>query len=330
MYLNASKFSPAVCIVAATCLSLVPVPASALDPGQVSRTSIMVACHRAVTARDPNPETRNPDYLAEKLLDAELMALVPACADLKRPFEELLAEYTQQRARGVFAVVARTKHIDQSLQANLADGVWQVVILGAGLDSRAYRMGPDYKGVRFFEVDSPATQEDKKQRIVRLLGSLPGNVVYVPVDFETQTLEARLSEAGFQAGEPAFFVWEGVTMYLNAEAVDATLNYIGRGTAPGSSIIFDYVPAGVIDGTSPEPPAVRKRRLSMLERFGEPWLFGVPDGGIGDLAGKHGLELVSNLRIRELWDRYLRAGTADAILGDADPDGGVALARVPR
>ncbi len=330
MYGNASKFSPAACIVAVTCLSLAPVPASALDPGQVSRTSIMVACHRAITARDPNPETRNPDYLAEKLLDTDLMALVPACADLKRPFAEVLAEYTQRRARSFFAVVARTKHIDQSLQASLADGVRQIVILGAGLDSRAYRMGPDHKVVRFFEVDSPATQEDKKQRVVRLLGSLPGNVVYVPVDFETQTLETRLSEAGFQAGEPAFFVWEGVTMYLNAEAVDATLDYIGHRTTPGSSIIFDYIPASVIDGTSTEPAAVRARRLAMLEKFGEPWLFGVPDGRIGDLVGRHGLELVSNLRIRELWDRYLRAGTADAILGEADPEGGVALARVPR
>jgi methyltransferase (TIGR00027 family) len=290
----------------------------------------MVACQRAIAARDPNPETRNPDYLAEKLLDAELMALVPACRDLNRPFEEVLAEYTQRRARGFFAVVARTKHIDQSLQVGLANGVRQVVILGSGLDSRAYRMGPDHKGVRFFEVDSPATQEDKKQRVIRLLGSLPRSVVYVPVDFETQTLEARLSEAGFQAGEPAFFVWEGVTMYLNAEAVDATLDYIGHGTAPGSSIIFDYIPTGVIDGTSTEPPAVRARRLDMLKRFGEPYLFGVPDGGIGDLVRKHGLELVSNVRIRELWDRYLRAGTADAILGEADPEGGVALASVPR
>jgi hypothetical protein len=154
MYVDAFKFSPVACVVAVTCLSLVPVPANALDPGQVSKTSIMVACHRAITARDPDPETRNPDYLAEKLLDAELMALVPACVDLKRPFEEVMAEYTQRRARSYFAVVARTKHIDQSLQASLAGGVRQVVILGAGLDSRAYRMGPDHKDVRFFEVDS--------------------------------------------------------------------------------------------------------------------------------------------------------------------------------
>jgi methyltransferase (TIGR00027 family) len=179
-------------------------------------------------------------------------------------------------------------------------------------------------------VDSPATQEDKKQRVIRVFGSLPPNVVYVPVDFEKQSLATRLADAGFRADDPAFFVWEGVTMYLSAEAVDATLDYIARGTAPGSSMIFDYVPASVIDGTGTEPPAVRARRLEMLKRFGEPYLFGVPDGGIGDLVRKHGLELVSNVRIRELWDRYLRAGTADAILGEADPEGGVALASVPR
>jgi methyltransferase (TIGR00027 family) len=265
------RFSPAACIAAAACLSLLSVPASALAPDQVSRTSIMVACQRAITARDPNPETRNPDYLAEKLLDEELTALVPACADLKRPFEEVLAEYQQRRARSFFAVIARTKHIDQSLQASLAEGVRQVVILGAGFDSRAYRMGPDHKDVRFFEVDSPATQEDKKQRVIRVFGSLPPNVVYVPVDFETQSLRTRLSEAGFQAGDPAFFVWEGVTMYLNAEAIDATLDYIARGTAPGSSIIFDYIPASVIDGTSSEPPRCERnasRRWSGSESRG--------------------------------------------------------------
>lgn len=335
MEVGAFRVSPAACIVAAACLWLLSVPSSGLAAAQVSgtsrvsRTSVMVACQRAITARDPNPDTRNPDYLAEELLDPELMTLVPACADLQRPFEDVWAEYVKRGVRGFFAVVARTRHIDRSLQASLAEGVRQVVILGAGLDSRAYRMGPDHSGVRFFEVDLPATQEDKKQRVVRVLGSLPRNVVYVPVDFERESLRTRLSEAGFREDAPAFFVWEGVSMYLTAEAVDATLDYIARGTASDSSIIFDYVPAGVIDGTSTEPPAVRARRLEMLKRFGEPWLFGVPDGGIGDLVGKHGLELVSNLTIRELWNRYLRPGTADAVLGDADPEGGVALARVP-
>lgn len=100
----------------------------------------MVACYRAIAAGDPNPETRNPDYLAEKLLDPELMALVPACADLQRPFDELRANYVQRQAIVPFFVVARTKFIDQSLQASLAEGVRQVVILGAGLDSRAYRI----------------------------------------------------------------------------------------------------------------------------------------------------------------------------------------------
>jgi hypothetical protein len=89
----------------------------------VSRTSVMVACYRAIAAGDPNPETRNPDYLAETLWDPELMALVPACADLQRPFDEVRADYVHRQAIVPFFVVARTKFIDQSLQASLAEGV---------------------------------------------------------------------------------------------------------------------------------------------------------------------------------------------------------------
>ncbi len=203
-----------------------------------------------------------------------------------------------------------------------------VVILGLASMAEPVGWGPTTQACASSRSTLPQLKKTRSSAsfacLVRCLGTLSA------ARRLTQALQTRLSEAGFEADAPAFFVWGESPCISTPRQSMRPSDYIGRGTAPGSSIIFDYVPVGVIDGTSTEPPTVRARRLEMLERFGEPWLFGIPDGGIGDLVGKHGLELLSNLRIRELWDTYLRAGTADAVLGDADPEGGVALARVPR
>jgi methyltransferase (TIGR00027 family) len=224
-------------------------------------------------------------------------------------------------------MVVRTRHIDAALEASLTRGVEQVVILGAGLDSRAYRMRDQYSTVRFFEVDSPATQQKKKERVEQLFGSLPSQVVYVPVDFETQSLEERLAEAGFSAEEPSFFVWEGVTMYLNAEAVDATLAFMAENSPAGSEIVFDYVYAGVIDGTYGEPPAARSRRLKRMEASGEPWLFGIPQGRTAEFIEQRGLELVSDFPVGELFETYLGPEVAPSVAGQ-DRGLGMAVARV--
>jgi methyltransferase (TIGR00027 family) len=219
-------------------------------------------------------------------------------------------------------MVVRTRHIDAALEASLARGVEQVVILGAGLDSRAYRMRDEHPAVRFFEVDSPATQQKKKERVEQLFGSLPTQVVYVPVDFETQSLEERLAEAGLSAEEPSIFVWEGVTMYLNAEAVDSTLTFVAKSPA-GSEIVFDYVYAGVIDGTYPEPPPARARRLARLEALGEPWLFGIPKGRTAEFIKQRGLELVSDFPVGELFEKYLGP---EVVAGVARQDRGLGMA----
>lgn len=311
------------------CLLLLAGPVSALDPDQVSRTAIGVSCSRAFMARASDPKVRNPDYLAEKLLDDELKSLVPeSCADLDRPFEEVYQERMNgPAAYNTLGMVVRTRHIDAALEASLTRGVEQVVILGAGLDSRAYRMRDEHPGVRFFEVDSPATQQDKKERVEQLFGSLPLQVVYVPVDFETQSLEERLAEAGFSAKEPSFFVWEGVTMYLNAEAVHATLAFVAENSPAGSEIVFDYVYAGVIDGTYGEPPAARTRRLKRLEAWGEPWLFGIPQGQTAEFIEQRGLELVSDFSVRELFEKYLGPQVAPSVAGQ-DRGLSMAVARV--
>ena len=120
--------------------------------------------------------------------------------------------------RGTVAV--RTRYIDDVLGEALRSGVDQVVILGAGFDSRAYRIR-GIEQARVFEVDHPATQSKKKRIITRRLGTLPPHVALVPIDFTTHTLDTVMPGSGYRKGAKTFFICEGVMHYLSAQAVDA-------------------------------------------------------------------------------------------------------------
>ena len=163
-------------------------------------------------------------------------------------------------------LVARSRVAEDALAAAVTAGVRQYVVLGAGLDTFAYRNPHD--SLRVFEVDFPATQAWKRELLARTRIAVPGTLTFVPVDFETQTLAERLAAAGFQADQPAFFSWLGVSMYLTRDAVIATLGFVARG-APGSGITFDYLlpPSSL--------PLLRRIGFHLLQRrlakAGEPW-----------------------------------------------------------
>ena len=144
-------------------------------------------------------------------------------------------------------MLVRTRFIDEAMEAALAEGAGQVVILGSGFDARAYRL-ESARGARVFEVDEPATLAAKRERIEARLGAMPAHVSLVAMDFERDDLAERLAAAGFAAGEPSFFIWEGVTGYLSAEAVDATLRELAALGAPGSRVVFTYLDAEALAG----------------------------------------------------------------------------------
>jgi len=132
----------------------------------------------------------------------------------------------------------RTVAIDAAVREAIAAGAKQVVILGAGYDGRAWRM-PELAGVNVFEVDHPATQGDKRAH----LGGLPpstGNVTFVSIDFERESLDAVLERAGHNRSTPTCWIWEGVVMYLTRDAMRATLAAIATRSAPGSTLIVNY------------------------------------------------------------------------------------------
>jgi methyltransferase (TIGR00027 family) len=131
---------------------------------------------------------------------------------------------------------------EDALAEAVARGVRQYVVLGAGLDTFAYRNPHAATGLRVFEVDHPATQEWKRNLVSQAHLKPPGSLIYVPVDFEREQLAERLGANGFRADEPAFFSWLGVTMYLRPEAIQATLQFVARSMV-SSAIVFDYLNA---------------------------------------------------------------------------------------
>jgi methyltransferase (TIGR00027 family) len=166
------------------------------------------------------------------------------------------------------AIVLRSRYAEDELARAVEKGVEQYVLLGAGLDTFALRQPAHAASLRIFEVDQPATQRWKLQRLRSLGAKLPGNLAHVPVDLQLNALDEPLREAGFDRRKPAFFSWLGVTQYLDERAIQSTLRYIA-GLAPGSGIAFSFnPPEDELDGLDLGEARAAAARAAAV---GEPW-----------------------------------------------------------
>jgi methyltransferase (TIGR00027 family) len=285
-------------------MSPITEPAAGFGAGQPSRTSILVAAARAFGAREPDPSVRNPDYLAERLLgpaERQLISEHPIIAALEEDYEQ--ARQTMEVAGVSNMMLARTRFIDEHLERAVANGATQVVIMGAGFDTRAWRFQALLKDTKVFEVDYHSTQEFKKRRVSEVLSGAPPNLVFVEVDFKRDTLADVLRGAGFQPGQKTFFIWEGVIMYLSENAVRETLRTVATLSPPGSSLVMDFTGRFFIDMLAKMPELPQHR---FTTGWGEPWIFGVPDGREREFFRECGLELRETLRLfgRKVGKRY--------------------------
>ena len=247
---------------------------------------------RAIGARDSDPTVRNPDWLAERFLGPEERTLIPdhpVITGLGKDYREAMKE-PETRAR-VLMVNIRTRYIDQRMQDAVAAGATQVVILGAGFDSRAYRFRQALKNVKVFEVDFGPTQEYKKRRALDVMGPAPANLTYVAVDFTKQKASAVLKRAGFRPDRKTFFIWEGVSMYLTEQAVRDFLRDIAANMTPASQLVFDHFNPFF------NPPAneANARLVEMLKQWGEPWIFAIPFGQEDVFLRGVGLQLTEHV-----------------------------------
>jgi methyltransferase (TIGR00027 family) len=217
----------------------------------------------------------------------------------------------------------RFRYIDDVLKDCLAEkDLESVVNIGSGYDCRAYYI-PGVEKVRYFEVDYPSIIEDKKARMKKILGKLPANVVYVPIDFESQSLGAGLKKAGYDLGSKTLFIWEGVTQYLSKEANVRTLEYIAK-AAKGSKIVFSYVLNDFIEGRNLKGPAEKSMYKWLVKRFG---LFksGFEQKMMKKYLSGHNLSLMEDIGAEEMRERYLIKSKLDFYLLDIER---IALARV--
>ncbi|MGE5123930.1 MAG: SAM-dependent methyltransferase, partial [Acidobacteriaceae bacterium] len=181
-----------------------------------SLTAAGIAVVRAIESEKPDGLRICYDPYASRLLDPLFFRFMRIFIDIG---------YAERGGPGVQGfLVARCRFIDDLLQASLENGLQQLVILGAGFDSRAYRFEQLKYGVKVFEVDHPATQQVKMKKVKAILGELPAHVTYTSIDFEGETLEKCLLGSGYDEALMTLFIWEGVVMYLSTQSVEGTLN----------------------------------------------------------------------------------------------------------
>lgn len=288
--------------------SLCAMPAAlAVRPGQPSGTAEVVCSYRGVAAQHPDPKLRNPDFLAEKLCSR------PGNFSQDYAGSRLVIDLGGVTYAAYFMINARTHYIDAALRRAVADGATQVVILGAGYDSRAYRFREAWPQVRFFEVDLPKTSELKRQRLAEVFGAVPDYVRYAPIDFDTQKLEDVLPPLGYDPRQRSFFILEGVTMYVVEAGNGATLEFIRRHSAPGSRVVFDYLLRPVIEGKFKGYYAADYIAFAVARR-GEPYVTGWTPREAAAFVKKHGLAVIEDVGDKELLKRHMLGS-------DGKPDG---------
>lgn len=282
----------------AACAAALLIPtAHAVPTGKVSTTAEAVCAYRALAAQHPDPKLRNPDDLAAKL--CRWHSPLPLDYASARPLIDQGEAYS-----AFFFVNARTHYFDAALRKAAAEGATQVVVLGAGFDSRAYRFHASLPQVRFFEVDLPASIEAKKARVAEALGRLPDYVRYAPIDFNTQKLEDVLFPLGYDPKQRTFFVLEGVVMYVVEAGNVATFDFIRKNSAPGSVVVCDYVLKDVIAGKTQRYYAAAYL-VYAVERLGEPFVFGWTPAEAAAWVKKRGLRVVEDIDHKELTRRHL-------------------------
>jgi methyltransferase (TIGR00027 family) len=270
--------------------------------GTAETAAFMRALHLAI---DGDPKIYE-DPLAAVLIGPE-RAMALETASLMSQTPELTA------FRAIFLV--RQRFAEDELAKAVARGVRQYVILGAGLDSLAYRHTDLTGMLRILEVDHASTQQWKRRRLTERGITIPGNLTFVPFDFEVQDLAEAMASSPFRTADPAFFSWLGVTQYLSEDAVFKTLRYVASSTAAGSEIVFQIVlPQSTLSG---EDRAVIAAASTHAAQKGEPWRSFLEPEALEARLRAMGFADVHHLTMAEASIRYLEGRTDELWLPNA-------------
>ena len=258
-----------------------------MKPNEPSRTALMIARQRA----------------AHQLLDHGSILYDPFAMKLLREDEKDLLQFANAHplaSIGRLFTAARSRIAEDALSRAVERGVRQIVILGAGLDTFALRNPHGAQQIRIYEVDHPATQAWKRQRLAEAQIALPPWLILVPVDFERDAMGEKLIAAAFQQNSPAFFTWLGVVPYLTQDAIARTLDYMS--SIQDSEVVFDYLEPP--EAFSQELKELEKERTKQLEKIGERSLSRFEPAGIAAILRSHGFSAIEDINFQQIASRF--------------------------
>jgi methyltransferase (TIGR00027 family) len=261
-----------------------------MKPDEPSRTALMIARQRA----------------AHQMLDHGSILDDPFAMKILREDEQDVLQFANRNplaSIGRLITTARSRIAEDGLSGAVERGLRQIVILGAGLDTFALRNPHSALEILIYEVDHPATQAWKLERLAEAQIALPPWLILVPVDFERDDLGEKLAAAGFQQNSPAFFTWLGVVPYLTRDAIGRTLDYMS--SIPNSEVVFDYMEPP--DAFSDELRQLEKARNEQLKRIGERSDSRFDPAGMAAILRSHGFCAIEDIGFQEIASRFGRA-----------------------
>jgi len=263
-----------------------------------SRTAGFTCFSRAASYVDKRECYSGPDDIAYILVPTFLKLLLKS-RWLFKLFRKLFFP------KGIYEyVIARTKYFDAVFAEVLEQCFDQIVIFGAGFDSRALRFSKLNKGTRVFELDAPITQQDKLKEYISKRLVVPENLVFVPIDFNKDSLAEKTAQAGFIEGKKSLFMLEGVTMYLSQDAIESTFRFIADISGAGSLIIFDYIYGGVLRKANKYYG--EKDIYKTVAKVGEEWTFALEESEVEHFLSRYGFLQKDHSGSQELESRYFR------------------------
>jgi methyltransferase (TIGR00027 family) len=265
-----------------------------------SRTAQYMALFRAIETVRPSQKRLFNDPYSMIFLDNTFKLAVKISSI---PFlGRLILKIIQNNAPGALSSgIARTKYIDDLLEQTISDGVEQVIILGAGFDTRALRLN-FLENISLIEIDHPDTSNIKIEKLKNTIGHLPSNVKYYQLDFKKQSLTDLANEYNLNLDIPTTFIWEGVTNYLNQEAVDKTFEFIQK-FSDKTYIIFTYIDKQVLD--NPQAFQGTEQLFKNLKKSEEPYTFGIQPDMLPEYLKKFDITLIENKSADEYRNKYI-------------------------
>ena len=248
-----------------------------------SETAMTVAFYRALANKDDREEIKGPDYLAESFLTDEAKKLLVDSNSSRSAINNLVSSQLYGY------LIARTAFIDEIFKTACKENIPQIVFLGAGYDTRAYRYNDEIFDTKIFEVDIKSTQQKKINDLNKAGIKIPAGLTFVEINFKNEKLEDILLNAGYDKNRKTLFIWEGVMYYLTHEAVDGTLHFIIHNSCKDSTVCFDYL----------------NEKLESINEA-EPFQFWISKDNIESFITEHGFKIITHLDSNEMEKRYLK------------------------